>query len=143
MDLDGRHAFIYTPGSGFVEINAGVGDFTPNGINNLGQVVGGRYSDHFDDAFDGFIYDGVRTRILDKLVLNLAPDAHIYEAYAINDLGQITGDATFGDGTIHAFRLDPVDVPNVPEPATWATMLGGFGMIGAMIRRRRARALRS
>jgi hypothetical protein len=25
----------------------------------------------------------------------------------------------------------------VPEPQTWALMIGGFGMIGAMLRRRR------
>ena len=29
----------------------------------------------------------------------------------------------------------------VPEPATWAMMIAGFGMIGAMVRRRRAAAL--
>jgi hypothetical protein len=28
----------------------------------------------------------------------------------------------------------------VPEPATWAMMLGGFGGLGALLRRRRARA---
>jgi hypothetical protein len=28
-------------------------------------------------------------------------------------------------------------VGSVPEPATWATMLSGFGMIGAAMRRRR------
>ena len=26
----------------------------------------------------------------------------------------------------------------VPEPATWALMISGFGMAGAMLRRRRA-----
>ncbi|WP_367255337.1 PEPxxWA-CTERM sorting domain-containing protein [uncultured Phenylobacterium sp.] len=26
----------------------------------------------------------------------------------------------------------------VPEPATWALMIGGFGMAGAMLRRRKA-----
>jgi hypothetical protein len=29
----------------------------------------------------------------------------------------------------------------VPEPSTWALMIGGFGMMGAMMRRRRALAL--
>jgi hypothetical protein len=27
---------------------------------------------------------------------------------------------------------------SVPEPASWALMIGGFGMAGAMLRRRRA-----
>jgi hypothetical protein len=27
--------------------------------------------------------------------------------------------------------------PGVPEPATWALMIGGFGLAGGMLRRRR------
>jgi hypothetical protein len=30
-----------------------------------------------------------------------------------------------------------VDVGAVPEPATWAMMIGGFGMVGGAMRRRR------
>jgi len=33
--------------------------------------------------------------------------------------------------------LDITGVPGVPEPATWAVMLGGFGAIGASMRRTR------
>jgi len=28
-------------------------------------------------------------------------------------------------------------VASVPEPASWALMIGGFGMVGATMRRRR------
>jgi hypothetical protein len=35
--------------------------------------------------------------------------------------------------------VDPIP-GGVPEPATWAMMIGGFGMAGAMLRRRRALA---
>jgi hypothetical protein len=34
----------------------------------------------------------------------------------------------------------PTHVSGVPEPATWATMIGGFGVIGAQMRRRRRSA---
>jgi hypothetical protein len=33
---------------------------------------------------------------------------------------------------------DPTPTTAVPEPATWALMIGGFGMAGAALRRRRA-----
>ncbi|PZQ56854.1 MAG: hypothetical protein DI570_20445 [Phenylobacterium zucineum] len=35
------------------------------------------------------------------------------------------------------YRLDSISVAAVPEPATWALMIGGFGMTGATLRRRR------
>ncbi len=34
--------------------------------------------------------------------------------------------------------LPPPPPPAIPEPATWAMMIGGFGLIGAAARRRRA-----
>ena len=40
--------------------------------------------------------------------------------------------------TQNSFELDRIAV--VPEPATWARMLMGFGGLGAMIRRRRSLA---
>ncbi len=36
------------------------------------------------------------------------------------------------------FALDDIKSGAVPEPAAWAMMIGGFGMAGAMLRRRRA-----
>ena len=35
----------------------------------------------------------------------------------------------------------PPHIPGVPEPATWATMLLGVGLVGAALRRRRPRSL--
>ena len=46
-------------------------------------------------------------------------------------------------GTFEEFRqlrLDVVGAQPVPEPASWALMLGGFGLIGGALRRRRAPA---
>ena len=66
----------------------------------------------------------------------------------------LTAEMSLGDfpGTATAFVDPMVEVPDgytlvlspgisngVPEPATWAMMLVGFGAVGALARRRRAR----
>lgn len=39
------------------------------------------------------------------------------------------------------YRLGSISVAPVPEPATWALMIGGFGLAGAALRRRRGATL--
>jgi hypothetical protein len=58
-----------------------------------------------------------------------------------------TNIATFNvfDGVLTADQADAFDgqsftPPGVPEPASWAMMLAGFGGLGALMRRRRAQA---
>jgi len=57
-----------------------------------------------------------------------------------NDLlasGQL--DARLGDRNDHDFATVQFDAPrgnSVPEPATWALMIAGFGLMGATLRRR-------
>jgi hypothetical protein len=46
-------------------------------------------------------------------------------------LGTFAGTATFS-----AISLQPAITPSVPEPATWAMMILGMGMIGLAARRR-------
>lgn len=70
-------------------------------------------------------------------------------AYTLDVIGFVTGGGAPVTGfrtverlTNEAFivgRLARFDVAAaVPEPATWALMIGGFGMVGAAVRRRRA-----
>ncbi len=54
------------------------------------------------------------------------------------DLGETR---VFGDGALTiALAAAPRDVQSVPEPATWALTILGFGVVGAILRRRRPRA---
>lgn len=50
------------------------------------------------------------------------------------------GEALYAGGTIRYAAVDIGSLPGgVPEPGTWATMILGFGAMGAAIRRRKAR----
>jgi choice-of-anchor C domain-containing protein len=51
--------------------------------------------------------------------------------------GSTTLSFAAGDGGSYGAALDNVSVLGVPEPAQWALMIGGFGLIGAASRRRR------
>jgi hypothetical protein len=51
--------------------------------------------------------------------------------------GALTG-AIQALGPVTRFDVSPAPVASVPEPAAWALMIGGFGMAGAVLRRRRA-----
>ena len=57
-------------------------------------------------------------------------------AYSGNDFG-------IDDITLTRSSGDNQDIrPAVPEPASWAMMVGGFGLVGAALRRRQRKALR-
>jgi hypothetical protein len=45
-----------------------------------------------------------------------------------------------GNGQEHGFALSTAGA--VPEPATWAMMIGGFGMVGGAMRRRKSATVR-
>lgn len=45
------------------------------------------------------------------------------------------GDFLFADGTVDALAM--TNSSAVPEPATWATLIAGFALVGAMMRSRR------
>lgn len=57
----------------------------------------------------------------------------------------LTDAVNIDTGRFNAWTLDVNTIPSdpgggVPEPASWALMIAGFGLVGAAMRRRRARA---
>lgn len=53
----------------------------------------------------------------------------------------LTSGAATSIGTVAGAPLSGLTVGSVPEPATWALMIGGFGLVGASVRRQRAAAV--
>jgi hypothetical protein len=50
--------------------------------------------------------------------------------------GKVIGLSDGGLGFIQ-LRLPPISTPAIPEPASWALLLAGFGVVGLAMRRRR------
>lgn len=67
-----------------------------------------------------------------------------YVNFATNAPGEVITSATFSNSPLtDAFEVANFSIrsaPAVPEPATWAMMLVGFGLIGGAVRASRARA---
>ncbi len=53
------------------------------------------------------------------------------------NFGGATAQSIVFTSTSRAFELDDVATTAVPEPAVWATLITGFGLIGVSVRRRR------
>lgn len=62
--------------------------------------------------------------------LNLSAFTGIYSLRMVNTVAHLSVDN---------FVLSAVAVGAVPEPAAWAMMIGGFGLIGGVMRRRKVR----
>ncbi|QXQ05522.1 PEPxxWA-CTERM sorting domain-containing protein [Sphingosinicellaceae bacterium] len=78
----------------------------------------------------GFSYDNTYAAIFSGLQLYSGTEAaprFVAGTYALTQ---------FGSGTAGTLTIsDVADVSAVPEPMTWALMVGGFGMVGGAMRR--------
>ncbi|MBS0423267.1 MAG: PEP-CTERM sorting domain-containing protein [Proteobacteria bacterium] len=104
-------------------------------LNNLGQVVG--WSELADGSQHAVLWDGTTLIDLNSLLDPTLVSAGwvLKEAAGINDHGAIVGTAVndlLGIDQGHAFLLSPV-----PEPESYAMLLAGLGLLGAMASRRK------
>ena len=155
-----RRAFLYTPGSGMMDLGTlGGPEGWANGINDAGQVVGVSGSHAFlytpglgmtdlgtfraysiNDLCQvvGSVYTGEYLACLYSAgtlkdlntLIDPASGWTLSEAMSINDGGQIAGYGLNISGQWEAFLLTPT-----PEPATLALLAAGAA--GLMMRRRR------
>jgi hypothetical protein len=129
---------------------------------SLGGAVGGHLLDNTYFLFTGstFLNAGDNSFVVphdDGLQLNIdgltpslvvdapGPTAEVDTPFTVNApaAGLYTFELSYGEccGGPAVIRFDVNGAPaGVPEPATWAMMLAGFGGLGAAIRNRRAKA---
>ncbi len=113
-------------------------NWTSNAVSGYTEALNRQIIWNFYEAtnifFDRIVYGSV-----------LAPYAHITNTTPIE--GSVVAASLRMNGEIHLgtydlgtpFITDPnPPVGGVPEPATWAMLIAGFGMVGAAVRRRKA-----
>ena len=126
----GLAAGFFLSGGAYSLFNApgGVNGTNLQDLNNFGVAVG----QYTDASFNihAFTYD-THTSLFTELSI---AGATTVQAFGINDLGQVILTTDLASGP-NNFIYDP---RAVPEPATWAMMLLGFGGMGAALRRRRS-----
>lgn len=126
----------------FIQSYHGVGGAISVDLTNL--VVGQRYFVTFSAARRGYsdpngasnpfsVSVGGHSNPFDTSSTTFSPFTTSFIAQNTTDSLIFTGSANGGDATL---GLDAISVA-VPEPATWAMMLMGFGMVGAGVRSRR------
>ena len=128
------HGFLWSPGGGFVYPDRGIAPGSEvRAVNDAGDFI---YADVIVDAASPLGYDAAGYFVHGGVFTPVAvPGAFTTEPLGLNNLGQVTG--AYLDRTgVHGFIAQPV-----PEPASWALMLTGFGFTGAMARRRGAQVV--
>lgn len=134
--LNGRYgpsseseSFVYSNG-----VLTNIGQFSGLDINSSSVVVGNNYF----GGGSAQLWDSGTLYNLNSLI-DPASGWYLQSAVGINDSNQIAafGCRISGNNECGTLILSAQGVSAVPEPATYAMMLGGLGMLGFMARRRR------
>jgi hypothetical protein len=111
----------------------------PNLETVLGVNIGGNVTPFTLTATNtGFFTRQFATMTIDY-VATAALTNISFTLLSTNERGLVGNNDPLIDGVV--FEQIAVGNPGVPEPATWAMMLGGFGLMGAAVRRRQRAAV--
>jgi len=135
------------------------GPYSANGTNNLifsgfpvvmTKVGGGTFSVGNLDAGlswyasgQGATLDLVGTRADSSTVTASLGLDYMFQSYALNGFDDLVSlsFSTTSNGYVALDNINGADTGAVPEPASWALMLGGFGLVGGAMRSRRKAAV--
>lgn len=152
LDLDG------TPGPGEIlsdSINFSAGKQVLIRFDLSGNQRGGGLDDfYFEDVFgapltynnnivSGFLYGapGIYTNASSGVYTESLASGRPYVTYTYGFIPTVAGSMRIRFGSSSADNIGPlldnVSVSQVPEPASWAMLITGFGMVGFAARRRR------
>ena len=130
-------------GSRVALTNGAAGDGMAIDFDSEGAPAGGLFAPNEHISLDlGFANIFSNVTRLPRLEGEFAIDGHgsVFTRSSYCDGLNPCLPSRYLDGEI-AFRTLTATTATVPEPATWALMIAGFGGAGAMLRRRRAGAL--
>jgi hypothetical protein len=123
------------------------GSLTQSFATNIGDT----YTFSFDLKNQGGTPNAFMAQFDDTTLLNIAqsfPFDYTHFSYTVTALNALSTinfvfrqDPSYFDLDNVSFQGAQGQVPGVPEPATWATMILGFGAVGMLMRRRRQMAL--
>jgi hypothetical protein len=109
------------------------GNYRTDGSGDVGPDTAEVFTGFFDGDVNFKFSDGLAAGS-DSLFMFLDTSAKHYGKTALFDLAN-------GDTSQVSDAFATFGVAGVPEPATWALMIGGFGLAGVGLRRRRATAV--
>lgn len=133
----GRRAFLWTEAEGMRDLGVLAGASIRSSaadINDAGVVVGTAQGSFINPT--AMIWsEEFGMRDLHSLT-DTGGVWYLLSARSINNNGQIIGAGAL-NGRGHNFLLTPYEFAGVPEPASWALMIGGFAVAGTQVRRRK------
>jgi choice-of-anchor A domain-containing protein len=126
-----------------IDVDGAVDSLTGGVFLNGSQLQGGHLAGASDVLWNFADATSLTMHDIGMIGSVLAPDANVFGSGVIDGQLVVDGFNQYKGNTMQvnwaqaAPGLLSFTPPSVPEPATWAMMVGGFGLVGAVLRRRR------